>query len=273
MLTRHIKYTQAKSSVLRYSVFIVIDIIIIMTLAPMISYAQNFEDVYLRRCFRDQKKGFYIDVGAYHPVHDSVTKFFYDSGWSGINIEANPTLIDTLMVERPRDINLNLCIDEKTVDNSCQRLNVPINNKGLGKISVSENYESKMFREYIVHSENLNNLITNFEVPCIDFVKIDVEGGEFNVLLGIDLNLYRPKIFLVEIFAGSYDQRNIQKIDRYFENSNYFKVFSDGINNYYISGESLNLEVNFKFPVNVLDHFTKYSEYCLINENNALKSI
>jgi FkbM family methyltransferase len=244
-----------------------------MMLEPMISYAQNFEDVYLRRCFGKQKEGFYIDVGAYHPVHDSVTKFFYDSGWSGINLEANPSLIDTLMVQRPRDINLNLCIDDKSRGNSRQKLSVPFGNKGLGKVFGLENHKPKMSREYFVYSENLSNVISSYEIPDIDFIKIDVEGGEFKVLLGIDLNLHRPKIFLVEIFVGLYDVQNIRNIDQYFDKYNYRKVFCDGINNYYISAESLDLEVNFKFPANVLDNFTKYSEFCLLNENNILKSI
>lgn len=55
----------------------------------MISYAQNFEDLVLHRVFRGQKNGFYIDMGPMGPVLESVTKFFYDEGWSGINIEPN----------------------------------------------------------------------------------------------------------------------------------------------------------------------------------------
>ena len=53
----------------------------------MVSYAQNHEDVLLRRVFPDEPNGFYIDVGANDPVRDSVTKHFYDRGWHGINIE------------------------------------------------------------------------------------------------------------------------------------------------------------------------------------------
>src|SRR6202034_3167272 len=79
----------------------------------MISYAQNFEDVMLRRVFRDRKQGFYIDVGAMDPVVESVTKFFYDEGWSGINIEPNEWFYSKLLQDRPRDINLNLAVGER----------------------------------------------------------------------------------------------------------------------------------------------------------------
>ena len=78
----------------------------------MISYAQNGEDIVLWRAFRDQKSGFYIDVGANHPVSDSVTKLFYDRGWRGINIEPQAALLVELQRARPRDINLGIGLAE-----------------------------------------------------------------------------------------------------------------------------------------------------------------
>ena len=53
----------------------------------MLTYAQNFEDVMLARLFQAQSVGFYVDIGAWHPTELSVTRHFYDLGWSGINIE------------------------------------------------------------------------------------------------------------------------------------------------------------------------------------------
>ncbi len=54
------------------------------------SYAQNFEDVMLWRALRHIDQGYYIDVGAWSPELDSVTKAFYEHGWHGINVEPNP---------------------------------------------------------------------------------------------------------------------------------------------------------------------------------------
>ena len=71
-----------------------------------ISYAQNYEDVMLRRALKDIDKGFYIDVGAQDPVVDSVTKAFYDVGWSGVNIEPSIEWHSKLEISRPNDINL-----------------------------------------------------------------------------------------------------------------------------------------------------------------------
>ncbi len=66
-----------------------------------ISYAQNFEDLILMGILREIPNGFYVDVGANHPEQDSVTKIFYDKGWSGINIEPNTVLYNELCIARP----------------------------------------------------------------------------------------------------------------------------------------------------------------------------
>jgi hypothetical protein len=76
----------------------------------MISYAQNLEDVVLNRVFKSKPTGFYIDVGAHDPVEQSVTKYFHDLGWRGINIEPVRSSYWKFDKERPRDINLNLAV-------------------------------------------------------------------------------------------------------------------------------------------------------------------
>ncbi|WP_309738756.1 FkbM family methyltransferase, partial [Chamaesiphon sp. OTE_20_metabat_361] len=78
-----------------------------------ISYAQNFEDVLLNRVFRDRLDGFYIDIGALHPTSDSVTRAFYDRGWSGINIEPIKDFYDAICRERCRDTNLNIAVSDR----------------------------------------------------------------------------------------------------------------------------------------------------------------
>ena len=75
-----------------------------------ISYAQNLEDVVLYRALKHVERGFYIDVGAWHPTIDSVTRAFYDRGWRGINVEPNPEYFQLLREERPKDINLNAAV-------------------------------------------------------------------------------------------------------------------------------------------------------------------
>ena len=79
-------------------------------MSQMISYSQNGEDVILKRIFGDKKTGFYIDIGASHPEFLSVTKHFYDQGWSGLNVDPIKKTIDCFTKDRPRDLNLTLAI-------------------------------------------------------------------------------------------------------------------------------------------------------------------
>jgi hypothetical protein len=89
----------------------------------LISYAQNFEDVLLWRALGHIANGFYIDAGANDPVDHSVTKAFYDAGWSGINIEPLPALHQAFVAQRPRDINLALAAG--AADGSLTLFDVP----------------------------------------------------------------------------------------------------------------------------------------------------
>src|SRR3712207_1823525 len=73
-----------------------------------VSYSQNAEDIRLARVFTAER-GFYVDVGAGDPTAGSLTKLFYDRGWSGINVEPGP-MFERLLVERPRDVNLNVAV-------------------------------------------------------------------------------------------------------------------------------------------------------------------
>src|SRR5690349_8212077 len=78
-----------------------------------VSYAQNYEDVMLRRALRHVERGFYIDVGAQSPESDSVTKTFSLDGWRGINIEPHPVYFEQLVRLRPDDTNLNVALGER----------------------------------------------------------------------------------------------------------------------------------------------------------------
>jgi hypothetical protein len=83
-----------------------------------VSHAQNFEDVMLWRCFGQLESGFYIDIGADDPVSDSVTKCFYEKGWSGINIDPSENSFTKLQADRKRDTNIQVAVDaiEGTID-------------------------------------------------------------------------------------------------------------------------------------------------------------
>ena len=68
-----------------------------------LSYTQNMEDYHLALAFAGQKQGFYIDVGAGHPVADNVSLWFYERGWRGLVAEPIPELAALYPNIRPRD--------------------------------------------------------------------------------------------------------------------------------------------------------------------------
>src|SRR5689334_1853966 len=79
-----------------------------------VSYAQEGEDLVLRRFVEERRTGFYVDVGAHHPTRFSNTYFFYEQGWRGINIEPAPEAAAAFIRLRPRDINLQVGVAEAT---------------------------------------------------------------------------------------------------------------------------------------------------------------
>src|ERR1700756_5318137 len=79
-------------------------------MAPSVSYAQRYEDLYLMRCFGDRAEGFYVDIGSGHPIYDNASFAFYLKGWRGLTVEPNPWLSRLTRAVRPRDHHVEALI-------------------------------------------------------------------------------------------------------------------------------------------------------------------
>lgn len=170
------------------------------------SFSQEGEDLILKRIFEHTKQGFYIDVGAHHPFRFSNTYLFYKQGWRGINIDAMPDSMKLFKRFRPKDINLEIPIGAKEGEleyfifnepalNTFDSLKVePILQKSCYKLIKTQKLPIKPLHQI------LNQHLSAHQ--NIDFMSIDVEGLDYEVLSSNDWQKYRPKILLVEALGG-----------------------------------------------------------------------
>lgn len=212
-----------------------------------VSYAQNREDVLLAAFFKDVKRGFYVDVGANHPVDDSVTKYFYDNGWKGINIEPNKKLFNALERERPRDININIGVSDKP--GALVMREYSGNNTGLSTFSQEAQATNKSaadFQDVKKETATLKQIFFEHGVGKVHFLKVDVEGFEYEVLKGNDWSKFRPEVLCIEANHIIKDWREL------LSRVKYTKVFFDGLNEYYLAEEASNRLENFSYVESII---------------------
>ena len=171
------------------------------------SYSQEGEDMILRRIFEKQSTGFYIDVGAHHPKRFSNTYFFYMNGWRGINIDAMPGSMKLFESIRSRDINIEKPISSKKQVLTYYAFNEPALNGFSKEISEArnglDNYKIEFTKD--IETSTLEGVLDD-SLPSnqvIDFLSIDVEGLDFDVIKSINFKKYRPRVVLVEILGSS----------------------------------------------------------------------
>jgi FkbM family methyltransferase len=158
---------------------------------PFRSWAQEEEDIILDYALYGIENGTYVDVGANDPSVISVTKAFYNKNWHGINIEPLYDKYILLMKQRPRDVNLNIACG---VNRSVLRL-WPAG--GLTTLDSTAAF-TRHRRSIPVQVYPLSEVTANYSMPVCHFCKIDVEGFENEVLLGIDWTTFRPWTFCIE---------------------------------------------------------------------------
>jgi FkbM family methyltransferase len=224
----------------------------------MVSYAQNREDVLLQRVFADMEHGFYVDVGANHPKIDSVTHHFSTHGWRGINIE--PGLVySNLAAARPNDINLNVAVSDV-----CGKLTFyeyP-GAEGLSGFSAAPPAVSVSLlagclqRE--VETRTLRSIFAEQQPPTIDFLSIDVEGHERQVLLGNDWSRWRPRVVLLEATLPGQRTPCHAGWEDVILGAGYLFAHFDGLNRYYLRHEDRPLLERFAAPVCFFDNCVEH---------------
>jgi FkbM family methyltransferase len=225
----------------------------------LISYAQNFEDVMLARVFAGRNTGFYVDVGAADPVNLSVTKWFYDLGWSGINIEPNKELFVRLAADRPRDINLECGVGAAVSEALFFEPEVSELSTFDARTQALAQRAGTAGTTRAVPVFPLTDLLKRHRKKRdIDFLKIDVEGWEHEVLKGLDLSLYRPTVIVIESTIPQSRAASHARWEPLVVAANYTFAYFDGVNRFYLANESIELKKHFDSPPNAFDDFEPF---------------
>jgi len=176
----------------------------------VLTFSQAGEDLVTRNYFYDRlsrgEKGFYVDIGAFHPYRHSNTYYLYRAGWRGINIDARPGSMSLFNKFRPDDTNLEIAISGKEGIStffdfgSDSGLNT-MSQEYIDKLETRQNIKS----EYSVVTQTMVNIFTKY-IPkdmFIDFLSIDIEGYEEQALSSNDWDIYRPEFIACEIYGKS----------------------------------------------------------------------
>ena len=204
------------------------------------SYSQYYEDLILFCIFYDIENGFYIDIGANDPNLLSVTKGFYLRGWNGINIEPLPEKYNLLLNERKRDINLQIGVGK-------EKGNFSLFLRGPGS-TLSKIYEKEKLKILNITVDTMSNVCKKY-IPkrkIIQFCKIDVEGGERDVLLGYDFKIYRPKVFCIESTKPATNIPNHEEWESILLKNDYSFAYQHRINRFYVDNRIEGLREKFK---------------------------
>jgi FkbM family methyltransferase len=203
-----------------------------------ISYAQNGEDIVLSRIFV-KPTGFYIDVGAASPTDHSVTRLFYERGWRGINIEPLKRFFDQIVYYRPDEINLNIAIAETAGTRPFYVCEASIGMSTLDRELATELPDTDTGDLLQVSCCTLTELCEQYVGDkAVDFLKVDVEGFERNVLSGMDFQRWRPLALVIEATHPGTTIPSHQSWEQIVLDAQYTFALFDGVNRFYLRNES-----------------------------------
>ena len=169
-------------------------------------YSQEGEDISLARIFTGQNSGFFVDVGAHHPFRFSNTYWAYQKGWSGVNIDATPGSAKLFKRWRPRDLSIESCIDaEEQVIEYTVYSEPALNTYDSRRVDSLASTKYKPKGTVRLQTRRLDSLLgeafNGQTDPVIDFLSIDVEGSEMDVLKSNDWSRFKPRVIVIEVLG------------------------------------------------------------------------
>jgi FkbM family methyltransferase len=199
-----------------------------------LSYSQSGEDMILDTIFCNVSNGTYVDVGANNPYIQSNTHFLYKKGWRGINIDALPGSMKIFKKIRPQDINLEVAISNDEKELTYYMFNSSFYNTFFEK-DVEKNKEvTKFIGSIKIKTIKLEKIFDSLKLQNIDFLSIDVEGLDLDVLKSNNWIKYRPRIIVVEKFSEGLDLLINDKIYQFLNEIGYCFLCNTVTNAFYI---------------------------------------
>lgn len=198
-----------------------------------IFYSQEGEDIILERVFDGKQHGFYVDIGSHHPIRFSNTHAFYLKGWQGLNIDATPGSMTPFREIRKRDINVELGVSPEAGEMTYYIMNEPaLNTFSKERVDFLESTTPyRLKKTELVQTKTLAQIMKEY-VPAgqeIDFLTIDVEGLDYEILLTNDWEKFRPHIILAEDLNGSLENMSASRTHVFLKSKGY-ELFSKTFN-------------------------------------------
>jgi len=176
------------------------------------TYSLFGEDLAALKFFKNKKKGFYIDIGCYHPTHINNTYLLYKKGWNGINIDVSQFSIDLFKFMRPDDLNYKCAVSEtkKKVNLYYQKEHSQLTS--INKLTAKKFIKGRL-KKKIINSYSLEEILSwgKYKDYEIDFLDVDVEGADLQVLKGLNFSKRKPKLICVEIHQKNFKKHKIYR--------------------------------------------------------------
>ena len=195
------------------------------------SFSQEGEDKILDRLFPDKNQGFYVDIGAHHPFRFSNTQLFYLKGWRGINVDATNGSMQLFKDLRPEDINIECCITSDAREVQLDVYNEPALNSIISERRTEMPNQFYVTEQVTMESRRLEDILDE-HLPSgveIDFMNIDVEGADLEVMHSSNWTKYRPRVLVVEDGRFEISNPNASKLFSFCQEVGY-KIYAKLVN-------------------------------------------
>jgi FkbM family methyltransferase len=200
---------------------------------PSVSFSQSGEDLIIRFIFNALRitEPTYLDIGAYHPIHFSNTYLFYKNGSCGVCVEPDPQLIAAFRRRRPWDIciNIGIGVGQKTTADFYILSSKTLNTFSKSEAEKYAGYGQLIEKVIPIPLATINEILNNyFSEKAPNFISLDIEGLDLEVIKTLDFSKYRPEVFCIETLTYTEDktEEKVSQIVDYMKSKDYF-VYAD----------------------------------------------